>query len=82
MERERLLRTASENNPTVLALNGKIDALRGNVTAAIASVHNGLSIAKNDVNRQAKLFNNQIEILITPKKYNYGEIYYYKTDKR
>ena len=60
LERERLLRTASENNPTVLALNGKIDALRGNVTAAIGSVHHGLTIAKNDVNRQTRLFNNQI----------------------
>jgi len=60
LERERLLRTASENNPTVLALNGKLDALRGNVTAAIGSVHHGLTIAKNDVNRQTRLFNNQI----------------------
>jgi Uncharacterized protein involved in exopolysaccharide biosynthesis len=60
LERERLLRTASENNPTVKALNGKLDALRGNVTEAIGSVHHGLVIAKNDVNRQTRLFNNQI----------------------
>ncbi|WP_321426172.1 polysaccharide biosynthesis tyrosine autokinase [uncultured Bacteroides sp.] len=61
LERDRLLRTASENNPTVLNLNGRIDALRGNVTAAIASVHHGLVIAKNDINHQTRLFNSQIE---------------------
>ena len=61
LERDRLLRTASESNPTVVGLNGKIEALRGNVSAAIESVHHGLVIAKNDINRQTRIYSGQIE---------------------
>lgn len=53
LERKRLLRTSSENNPVVVNLDAGIRAMRSNVLTTINSVQRGLAITKADLERQA-----------------------------
>lgn len=53
LERKRLLRISSENNPVVVNLDASIRAMRSNVLTTINSVQRGLSITKADLERQA-----------------------------
>lgn len=61
LERDRLLRTSSPNNPVIQNLNTSIKAQHANVINSIASVRNGLLIAKQDIERQAGKYNVRIE---------------------
>lgn len=56
LERNRLLRTSSENNPVIRKLDSSISDLRSNLTTSIASVHRGLLITQADLNRQENKF--------------------------
>lgn len=60
IERKRLLRTSSENNPAVINMNAGIEAMRRNVKTTVNSVLKGLQIAKADIDRQAKKFEGRI----------------------
>lgn len=53
LERKRLLRISSENNPVVVNLDASIRAMRSNVLTTINSVQRGLGITKADLERQA-----------------------------
>lgn len=53
LERKRLLRISSENNPVVVNLDASIRAMRSNVLTTINSVQRGLGITKADLQRQA-----------------------------
>ena len=52
VERKRLLRTSTENNPAVVNINFQIDEMRNNVQASIGSVLRGLQIAQNNLQRE------------------------------
>lgn len=56
LERNRLLRTSSENNPVIRKLDSSIGDLRSNLTTSIASVHRGLLITQADLNHQENKF--------------------------
>lgn len=60
LERDRLLRTSSPNNPVIQNLNTGIKALYSNILTSIASVRKGLLITKQDIDRQAGKFNTRI----------------------
>lgn len=60
IERKRLLRTSSENNPAVINMNTGIEAMRKSVHTTVQSVLKGLQIAKADLDRQAKRLENRI----------------------
>lgn len=60
IERKRLLRTSSENNPAVINLNTGIEAMRKSVQTTVQSVLKGLQIAKADLDRQARKLENRI----------------------
>lgn len=53
IERQRLLRTSSENNPAVINLNTGIEAMRTSVRTSVESVLQGLRITKADLDRKA-----------------------------
>ena len=53
LERKRLLRSSSENNPVIINLDTSIRAMRSNVLTTINSVQRGLLITQNDLERQA-----------------------------
>ena len=56
IERKRLLRTSSENNPAVVNMNSSIEVMRTNVEASISSVLRGLQITQNSLQREADRF--------------------------
>lgn len=60
MERKRLLRTSSENNPAVINLNTGIEATRHNVKTAVNSVLKGLQITRSDITRQSRKYESRI----------------------
>lgn len=54
VERKRLLRTSSENNPAVINLNSGIEAMRNTVQATVKSVLRGLQITEANLKREAR----------------------------
>ena len=60
MERNRLLRTSTENNPTIINLTSSIQAMRANVVASMDATLKGLQITKADLQREAKRFSQRI----------------------
>ena len=60
MERNRLLRTSTENNPTIINLTSSIHAMRTNVVASMDATLKGLQITKADLQREAKRFSQRI----------------------
>lgn len=60
IERKRLLRTSSENNPAVINMNTGVEAMRRNVETTVNSVLRGLQIAQKDIERQASKFESRI----------------------
>ena len=60
VERKRLLRTSTENNPTIINLDTSIRAMRSNVQATLDATLNGLQITKTDLDREAKRYSRRI----------------------
>lgn len=60
IERKRLLRTSSEENPAIANLDVSIEATRRNVHTTVASVLEGLQIKKKQLDQQAQKFENRI----------------------
>lgn len=56
VERKRLLRTSSENNPAVINMNSSIEAMRTNVQTTVNSVLRGLQITQRNLQREANKF--------------------------
>jgi len=52
VERKRLLRTSTENNPTIINLDTSIRAMRTNVQATLDATLKGLQITKEDLARR------------------------------
>ena len=60
IERKRLLRTSSENNPAVINMKTGIEAMRHSVQTTVTSVLEGLRITKGNLDRQASKFEGRI----------------------
>lgn len=60
LERNRLLRASSENNPVIIRKNSDLIAMRTNIKSAINSVYKGLTISKRDIDRQAGKYSSRI----------------------
>ena len=60
VERKRLLRTSTENNPTIINLDTSIRATKANVQATIEGTLQGLFITKADLDREAKRYMRRI----------------------
>lgn len=59
-ERRRLLRTSSENNPSVISLNDGIQTMQKSIQTTVASTLKGLQITQNDLKRQMRQFTDRI----------------------
>lgn len=60
IERKRLLRTSTENNPMIINLDVSIRAMKSNVKTAIDGTLQGLLIVKDDLDREANRFSRRI----------------------
>ena len=56
VERKRLLRTSTENNPTIVNLDTSIRAMQSNVQATLDATLKGLQITKDDLAREANRY--------------------------
>ena len=62
VERKRLLRTSTENNPTIINLDTSIRAMKSNVQATLDGSLKGLLITKADLEREASRFSRRISV--------------------
>ena len=60
VERKRLLRTSTENNPTIINLDTSINAMKENVQVSLDRVLRGLFITKADLDREANRYSRRI----------------------
>ena len=60
VERKRLLRTSTENNPTIINLDTSISAMKENVQVSLDRVLRGLYITKADLDREANRYSRRI----------------------
>ena len=60
VERKRLLRTSTENNPTIINLDTSISAMKENVQVSLDRVLRGLYITKADLDREASRYSRRI----------------------
>lgn len=61
LQRMRILRTATDNNPVVEQLNGQLLSMRQNIIASIASVRESLTITKQGLARRDSQFSARIK---------------------
>lgn len=61
LERSRLLRSSSENNPAVINLNDGISLLRENIRLAIATAEKTLEINRAELRRQTDKFDTKVQ---------------------
>ena len=59
-ERKRLLRTSTENNPTIVNLDTSIRAMKANVQAILEGTLQGLMITKESLDREASRYSRRI----------------------
>lgn len=57
LERNRMLRTANAENPLVLNIDNQIASLKGNILENLVSIKHGVSIQKNNLQRNYAQFN-------------------------
>ena len=60
VERKRLLRTSTQNNPTIINLDTSISAMKENVQVSLDRVLRGLYITKADLDREANRYSRRI----------------------
>ena len=60
VERKILLRTSTENNPTIITMDTSIRAMKSNVQATLDGSLKGLLITKADLEREASRFSRRI----------------------
>ena len=60
VERKRLLRTSTENNPTIINLDTSISAMKENVQVSLDRVLRGLFITKADLDLEASRYSRRI----------------------
>ena len=73
VERKRLLRTSTENNPTIINLDTSIRAMRTNVQATLDATLKGLQITKEDLAREASRYSRRINDAPTQER-QFGSI--------
>lgn len=60
LERNRLMRSSTEENPVVKNLDNQINQLRANVLSGLNNVRNSLEIGIRDIRRQENIFDSKI----------------------
>ncbi|MEG1685974.1 MAG: polysaccharide biosynthesis tyrosine autokinase, partial [Bacteroides sp.] len=68
LERGRILRTTSDENPVIINLTSSIKALHANILTSLSGVYQSLNISKKDLDYQANLYNTRIENVPTQER--------------
>lgn len=68
LERERLSRSMTGDNPALVSLNEQVEGLRGNIHSSIHSVLQGLNLQRRDAYNQANLYGGRISSIPTQER--------------
>lgn len=68
LERLRLMRTTNDENPVITQMEQQIKIVRSSIIASIASVKDGLKIAKMDILSKENQFNSKIKKVPTQER--------------
>lgn len=68
MNRNKLLRSSSKTNPTVITLSQTIKELKEDLLASISGVYSGLMISWENLNKQVLLYNSRINDVPTQER--------------
>jgi tyrosine-protein kinase Etk/Wzc len=60
LDRNRILKSATEANPTVVKMDQQLSSLKSNVTNSLTRMQSNLNIQKRDLNNKEGLFNSKI----------------------
>lgn len=60
LDRNRILKSATETNPTVIKMQDQLSSLKANVASSLRRMQSNLNIQKRDLNSQEGLLNNKI----------------------
>lgn len=60
LDRNRILKSATDANPTVIKMEQQLSSLKSNVVSSLSRMQSNLEIQKRDLNRQEGLLNNKI----------------------
>ena len=61
LDRNRILKSATEVNPTVIKMNEQISSLKSNVAASLSRMQSNLRIQKRDLNNKEAVINGKID---------------------
>lgn len=68
VERNRLLRTASESNPTVMDVTLSLELMSNSIKTSVESLYESLTIQKRDIDKEAAKFESKIGNAPTQEK--------------
>lgn len=68
LERMRLLRTTNVQNPVIIQVEEQLQLVRLNIITSITSLKDGITIAKNDLLRKDKQFEDRIKSVPTQER--------------
>ena len=68
LERERLTRSMTADNPALVRLNEQVEGLRSNIHASINSVLQGLTIQRRDARNQVSMYGGRISSIPTQER--------------
>ena len=68
VERNRLLRTASESNPTVMDMTLSLELMSNSIKTSVESLYESLTIQKRDIDKEAAKFESKIGNAPTQEK--------------
>ncbi|RDI58361.1 GumC family protein [Flavobacterium glaciei] len=68
LDRNRILKSATEANPTVIKLSEQLNALRSNVSASLNREQSNLLIQRRDLNNQEEYLNSKIKKIPTQER--------------
>ena len=70
LRRNKLLKGSTSQNPVVLSLKDQIEVLRSNISQSLITLRKNLSVAENDLNREASRIDGQIrQVPSTERQY-------------
>ena len=61
LDRNRILKSATEVNPTVIKMNEQLSSLKSNVAASLSRMQSNLRIQKRDLNNKEAVINGKID---------------------
>ncbi|RZJ24972.1 MAG: tyrosine protein kinase, partial [Flavobacterium sp.] len=71
LQRQRLLKSATKNNPSVVNIEEQLSGIRSNILESLNNTRSSLMISQRDLKRQESMFNGQVgQVPTNERQYN------------